>query len=453
MKFEFDNKTGGMRPKKDEGIYFSNSLSGGLRVQDKKNNKRYIIEKDETVKFLAGENKNLNIYDQRNANIIAERVKRMFGRDHKYANPKLFLRGYHIVESFQDFHRIDELWRGGVDRAKSGEIRKEQGIKIVLPDDQIVILGDRGCGLPQRFREGDYYVEVEIGGVVVFLFAYEDDGDYTYFIYNDVEDEDGDNLYKVATCDYDMELDDFVLIVSMLESEFVDERDLRDGDYMEFTKNATHRYNCVCGRRDYLIFDNLTDAEDYAFDYMYDLLDEMEFDNGSIERWISYFGHSFIDTAALDEWMEEDYKNYVDEIENEDGDMGNRLFDELKEHDLIEDTEDYFEPIEREDVDDNTERDDDVDDEYEDMPELDYDSPKFDIEDMKEKLVEALCGGYEDSVEWYMDNFGADELGRFIDKDILARKIVDEDGILNSIGYSDEYEYHTEDYEIYIYKQ
>lgn len=90
MKFEYDTKTCQMRPKKNENIYFARSMSGGLRVDDYLNNIKYVIERNGTITFIFGATTSVNIYDRRNANIIAERVKRMFGQSHTYADYKMF---------------------------------------------------------------------------------------------------------------------------------------------------------------------------------------------------------------------------------------------------------------------------------------------------------------------------------------------------------------------------
>lgn len=109
MKFEFDHKTGTMMPKKDEQIYFAKSMSGGLRVDDHKNNIKYIIERTGKLTILQGNralgDKFLHVYDQRDAHIIAERVMRMFGRDHKYTNYRLFLKGVFeaYIKKFDEF--------------------------------------------------------------------------------------------------------------------------------------------------------------------------------------------------------------------------------------------------------------------------------------------------------------------------------------------------------------
>jgi hypothetical protein len=95
MKFELDHRTGMMVPKKDENIYFAKSMGGGLIVDDKKNRKKFIIERDGRVTVLFGSmsKDNLHFYDMREARDIEIRIKRMFGPSHPYANYKKFLKG------------------------------------------------------------------------------------------------------------------------------------------------------------------------------------------------------------------------------------------------------------------------------------------------------------------------------------------------------------------------
>ena len=95
MKFELDHRTGMMVPKKDENIYFARSIGGGLIVDDKKNKKKFIIERDGRITVLFGSmsKDNLHFYDMREARDIEIRIKRMFGPSHPYANYKKFLKG------------------------------------------------------------------------------------------------------------------------------------------------------------------------------------------------------------------------------------------------------------------------------------------------------------------------------------------------------------------------
>lgn len=108
MKFELDNRTGQMVPKKDENIYFAKSMGGGLIIDDRKNNKRFIIERDGRVTVLFGtmSKDNLHFYDMRDAKQIENRVMRMFGSDHPYANYKKFLRGLRegYIKKFEEFN-------------------------------------------------------------------------------------------------------------------------------------------------------------------------------------------------------------------------------------------------------------------------------------------------------------------------------------------------------------
>ena len=130
MKFELDHRTGMMRPKKDEEIYFAQSQGGGLIVDDKKNNIKYVIQRDGRITKLFGsfDKDNLNLYDMRDARIIADRVRRLLGVDHKYTDFHYFLRGYHMNESVikkcSDFLG-ESIWSDIQDRSSGETIRKE----------------------------------------------------------------------------------------------------------------------------------------------------------------------------------------------------------------------------------------------------------------------------------------------------------------------------------------
>ena len=130
MRFELDNRTGMMRPKKNEEIYFAQSQGGGLIVDDNKNNIKYIIERDGRITKLFGsfDKDNLNLYDMRDARIIADRVMRLLGKGHKYTDFHYFLRGYRMSESFiktcSDFLE-ESIWSDMQDRSSGDVVRKE----------------------------------------------------------------------------------------------------------------------------------------------------------------------------------------------------------------------------------------------------------------------------------------------------------------------------------------
>ena len=108
MKFELDHRTGHMVPKKDENIYFARSQGGGLIIDDKKNRKKFIIERDGRITVLFGtmSKDNLHFYDMRDAKQIENRVMRMFGSTHPYATYKKFLKGLRegYIKSFDEFN-------------------------------------------------------------------------------------------------------------------------------------------------------------------------------------------------------------------------------------------------------------------------------------------------------------------------------------------------------------
>lgn len=108
MKFELDYRTGHMMPKDDDNIYFARSQGGGLIIDDKKNKKKFIIERDGRITVLFGSmsKNNLHFYDMRDAKQIENRVMRMFGSSHPYANYKKFMRGLRegYIKTFDEFN-------------------------------------------------------------------------------------------------------------------------------------------------------------------------------------------------------------------------------------------------------------------------------------------------------------------------------------------------------------
>ena len=112
MKFEFDKRTGMMIPKKNEQIYFASSVGGGLRVDDRKHNVKFIVERNGKITNIAGiYASSVNLYDFNDARVIADRVARMFGRNHKYADYHYFLKGVVRESEVMDFDGyVNEMW-------------------------------------------------------------------------------------------------------------------------------------------------------------------------------------------------------------------------------------------------------------------------------------------------------------------------------------------------------
>ena len=106
MKYVMDRKTGMMVQQKDESIYFGGSQGGGLIVDDRKNNVRYIIEKDGTITWLFSRRNDTHLYGMRDGRIIADRVLRKFGSEHKYTDYKRFVKNMRAVD--ENVSEIDE---------------------------------------------------------------------------------------------------------------------------------------------------------------------------------------------------------------------------------------------------------------------------------------------------------------------------------------------------------
>lgn len=432
MKFELDNKTGMMIPKEDRQLYFAKSMSGGLRVDDRLNNIKYVIERNESVTFISGNHK-INIYDMRNAKIISERVKRMFGGNHKYANYKYFLKGGHIIESFDGF--INELWYKGMNRNKTGENRLEDTGKIKLPNGKIVRIDDRGYGVPYKLdKDNDLYYRVyDVKGKDTYFFGFDDDGVYNYCIYDeDAEDKD-DELICVLSSVEDFCDNDFIYLRAFLNSELYDNDEILN---LDNPSDDGHIYKFIYENKGDIVImsDDYDELEKYTIDTIKSYLEGDVMDKKEIDRYIGFFGNDFIDEDYTYDSMKGYFDDYVYSLRHEDGTMGNALNDLLEQYELIEDTDEYF----------KTEDDGET---------LDYTLPLFDEDDKSEELITLLCDdcdGYDDSVDWYLNNF--DEYSRIIDYDKLAEDIVNADGVEQSLGSYESDEVEIDGITIYIYQ-
>ncbi|MCM1217057.1 MAG: hypothetical protein NC548_21375 [Lachnospiraceae bacterium] len=313
-----------------------------------------------------------------------------------------------------------------INRAKSGDIRKEQGIKVTTPKG-VFILGDRGCGIPYKLDGDSYFITMKINNEERCIFGYENEGDYTYFI--DVEEEYfDDTLLELCSSQFDMSQDNkFTLVKAMME-----EVGLSDEDEMKFVR-WKNRFVCESDRYEYEIYVDYNDVEQTAIENMRDLVGDCGVDKKSFERWYDYFGDDFLDVEHIEKVMRESQEYYVDDIESESGVMDNRLFDELKDAGLIDDTDEYFETDEE--------------------GELDYESPLFDVDEKKSDYVDKLCDDMDDPIWWMKMNFGMEELSEYINFDRLAELIVDADGAAQSLGFSHEWDYNKDGVEYYIFKE
>ena len=84
---------------------------------------------------------------------------------------------------------------------------------------------------------------------------------------------------------------------------------------------------------------------------------------------------------------------------------------------------------------------------------------EYDLDTLRYNLVDSLNDDYNDAVEWYRDTFGEKELvhtvkeNGLIDEDAVARRVVDLDGVANSLarydGEENDIEYDGVTYYIY----
>ena len=429
MKFELDNRTGMMRPKKDEEIYFAQSQGGGLIVDDKKNNIKYVIQRDGRITKLFGsfDKDNLNFYDMRDARIIADRVRRLLGVDHKYTDFHYFLRGYHMNESVirkcSDF--LGESTWGNIVKRAEGELRKEEGILIGYLEDgtRLVIPSDSiEYGTPIEFDNGEKYYYIEEADAYISIC--EKDGVETYYTY-DPDTENAANMVHCFEADELLRRDDFGMFRAMInEAGYL----AYDFENLEVTYNVYGKFlEFVCGREEYVLFWSEDDARDYAFDSEKDLL-ESSLTKGNIKHFYNLFGDSIFKVSDMEDALKESYEIYYDDLEEEDA------IDELLRLEIIEDNEDYF---------------------YVDEDgETDHSQPSFDYTDYKDQYVEKMMDDINDVVDEFFSNYGYDGVEDYIDLDKLTNEIIDSDciGSIISSYDSQEREQTVDDTTYYIYR-
>ena len=438
MKFELDHRTGMMRPKKNEEIYFAQSQGGGLIVDDKKNNIKYIIERDGRITKLFGsfDKDNLNLYDMRDARIIADRVRRLLGVDHKYTDFHYFLRGYHMNESVIkkcSYFLGESIWSDIQDRSTGDTVREEDknvigvlddGTKLRVPMDVI-----NGTGELIKFDDDKNYYTLYEG---FYLAVVNEDGNDIYYIY-DPDSEDEDNMIEITRWNGDTFRTryEFAQLRAVLQAADEEGDDIEPTylDGLDVNSRDNNSIDVEFSGYDYLVFEDHDDAISYAVNYERELLDQIEIDKKSIERWRSVIGDDIFDEGELKEVFEESFGFDYDDLDEEDA------IDELLRLEIIEDSEEYF----------------DVDEDGD----IDHTLPKFDYQDYKDKYVETILDSINDFVDEYISRFGSDGIEKYIDLDKLAEKFVEIDGPEHSISTYDgkEREVEIDGTTYYIYRR
>lgn len=355
-------------------------------------------------------------------------------------------------------------------------LRKEEGVFVNINGERYSILFedyDFVKDLCPMNDNGDLFVKKEfdfLGDPVYMCSAYKEGSEFIeYYCISEPDLEDvknnniNENLNLLVRSEYDDMEETFkflnVLYHSTLYHDYVDFDDgitLYEEDYI-------CRADCSPNPEIY-IFDDKDKANEYATESVKEFL-EGEFTSSmsreQVEHYRSTCGDAWIDEDALNEWYGEDRGSYYDEIESEPGEHGNRLFDEMIEAEVIEDTSEYFETTPTFDVYDYQEDlinniveekgcsveeaeemvdsfDEDefleqlihfeiVDEDDEDYFELDYTKPKFNIEDKKDEMKNNDVEGVGDIIEEILFNFG-ELYASYYDLEKLAELIVEVDG-------------------------
>ena len=451
MKFELDHKTGMMRPKKDEEIYFAQSQGGGLIVDDKKNNIKYIIERDGRITKLFGsfDKNNLNLYDMRDARIIADRVRRLLGRDHKYSDFHYFLRGYRMSESFiktcSDF-LSESIWSDIQDRSSGETVKKEDGRIIGTLEDgtKLIISND-------AFADGNL---VEFDGSNIYNL-----GDDTYIaVINEGNtdvyykyDEDSEDVVNMVRCfDTDESLrtnNDFGMLRALMYQDEWDDSCIDDlevsieDNYVKFEFSGF----------EFVIYDDIDEVTDDA------VKDAINIEKETLEGLKNELSQKYLSSTESKN-IRKQFHDFIDNIRNN---CGNDGFDEDELKDVFEesfefeydefDEEDAINALLSNEIIEDTEEYFDLDEDGE----IDHTLPKFDYQDYKDKYVEKLMEDLGDVVDEYVLNFGYDGIEEYIDFDKIGEIYVDIDGPAHWLAYydSEDREQRIDGVTYYIYRR
>ena len=451
MRFEFDHKTGMMRPKKDEEIYFAQSQGGGLIVDDKKNNIKYIIERDGRITKLFGsfDKNNLNLYDMRDARIIADRVRRLLGRDHKYSDFHYFLRGYRMSESFiktcSDFLG-ESIWSDIQDRSSGETVKKEDGRIIGTLEDgtKLIISND-------AFADGNL---VEFDGSNIYNL-----GDDTYIaVINEGNtdvyykyDEDSEDVVNMVRCfDTDESLrtnNDFGMLRALMYQDEWDDSCIDDlevsieDNYVKFEFSGF----------EFVIYDDIDEATDDA------VKDAINIEKETLEGLKNELSQKYLSSTESKN-IRKQFHDFIDNIRNN---CGNDGFDEDELKDVFEESFEFeYDEFDEEDAIDALLSNEIIEDteEYFDLNEdgeIDHTLPKFDYQDYKDKYVEKSMEDLGDVVDEYVLNFGYDGIEEYIDFDKVGEIYVDIDGPAHWLAYydSEDREQRIDGVTYYIYRR
>ena len=370
--------------------------------------------------------------------------------------------------------RITQEYFGTSIRDEDGRIFKIGGKKYIIKYEDykfiknIVPIGDNGEYFMEMksdiFEEPTYLCKIEfksISGNIGYDYFY-----ITKSVLDKVEKntiEDG--LVMWITSTYDVFSDDF-LIVKILK-EVKDEFDEIDLTEEIEISNLTNYYDVENNRLSIKIYSDRDDAVKDAKEDIYSSLVsdyKKNMTKDEVAKLRKTCGDDWLDIDGLKDFFEEYYKENYDNKRYEQGEHGSILNDELIGMGLIYDDDSYF-YVDKEnpkfDIDDYRDElisrvmkyeewskeeatkavekyttseyidaliDFDIVEENDENFELDYDSPKFNEDDMIEELVEKMLKDIDDVVDEYIFHF--DNLpDDYYDLEKLAEIMVEVDGV------------------------
>lgn len=255
--------------------------------------------------------------------------------------------------------------------------------------------------------------------------------------------------------DINPEAVEFIETYSPILTEFAEPRKLialmkHLGDNQVSDYTDIGNYQIKYGREEYLVLTD-TEADEVALSRTKDLLNDIGLD-GINEHARDQILRDFVDEDAFADEMESSNDSYARDIETEsagDDTYVNRLHQEMVERGVLDEPE-------------WPEEDDYEDEEVYETAKEDYSEVLNDeVRDHIDEFVESLNSDYDNSIEWYQQNFGGEALqkalidGGHVDMDAVAEWFIDQDGRGHSISHYDGYEHEVKilDVNYYIYRE
>jgi len=196
-------------------------------------------------------------------------------------------------------------------------------------------------------------------------------------------------------------------------------------------------FSICCERDEWLVFEDEDEARERAIEDTENLIDDIGLEGFNSN--VLDVALNTIDDDYFYDNMKDSYSSYADNIENEessDDDIYlNKLHEEMCDNGIMEEM--------------------DLEDKDDDEIEMIKSNIESEIETLKDEFVEKLCGEYDNSKEWYEENFGRDELlgviseNELYDKQEVAEYIVDIDGVAHILASYDGEEHEQDGYLIY----